>query len=252
LPNPLEKLADWSDQLEGTPLKPWDRQPGEPLEWFMRFEKLRTLGPGATPLMVANLERSLSGREQSKDLTVTWRKMISKWQWRQRHEAYFMDQVRIGRLAELEAGEERRKQEEADRLEERKTRRDMVKMMRSKWAKALTNLNPADVSPRFVLDGFVAILQQGRAEWDDEPIQRRLTQSSGDKPDVNIDQRTQNLISISVPGQPGIGSTEEQDDDFWQEVERAALEAGLLTAPASLPAPESEAEPAIRPDPPDA
>lgn len=84
----------------------WDRQEGEPVNWFERFESYRKMGPQRTLLGCVNKERQ---NRATSNIPGAWRDAAEKWRWKARAEAWDAEQTRLNREAEVEVLVSRRK-----------------------------------------------------------------------------------------------------------------------------------------------
>jgi hypothetical protein len=222
--------------------KPWDRQSGEPLAWFLRFEQFRILGPDALPIDVANLERIEAGRKRSKILTPSWKEAVKKWKWVERRDAYYIWLTQLQRQKEFDAVMRDNENEELSKLKQRDIRRKLLENLEAKVAEAITYFDPktAKSLQRFVLDGIAIIQQEGRKEWDDEPETRRAL-ANGDTGDlanqassvVNITNN--NTINMDldqklevITGRKASVNDHYSAKNFFEELFRAAQESGII------------------------
>jgi len=73
--------------------KPWDRQPGEPNNWYRRFLSYRDMPHSNPPLPrtllgTANHEQVCKGSKKYNGTPQSWRDAFKKWNWRERAEGY--------------------------------------------------------------------------------------------------------------------------------------------------------------------
>ena len=141
----------------------WERQPEEPARWFYRFDVYyRPLGPERSLLAAYNAWRSDKGRERPTDsVSDAWRKRAEAWHWRERAEAWDEHERQIRLI-----------QEQAEREEWRKRRRKLLIGFFGKLAEALQRLDTENVTLGQVTNAARMVVQELRAEFDDEPTQR--------------------------------------------------------------------------------
>lgn len=72
--------------------QPWLRQDGEPWRWYDRFTRYRRLGSQRTLMGAYKAEARLSAQKHAKNVPGAWHDAFTKWQWKERAEAY--DQYR--------------------------------------------------------------------------------------------------------------------------------------------------------------
>ena len=91
----------------------WERQVGEPIRWFARFEKYRLLGPTRTPTIVYNGEREADGRSiiPWRHAPASWYTNSRKWCWDERAEAWDISLIEENNREWLRRREEWRQQE---------------------------------------------------------------------------------------------------------------------------------------------
>jgi hypothetical protein len=66
----------------------WDRQAEEPNLWFSRFERYRLAGPGRSLRAVINVEQADKGEKRHRSIPGAWSRAATRWQWRERAEAW--------------------------------------------------------------------------------------------------------------------------------------------------------------------
>ena len=85
--------------------KPWERQPGEPMRWYDRFDRFyRAQGPDRNIKKAYHLWREHKGRP-AKPRTGTsssWIDNHEKWDWKKRAEAWDMEERQLRIIAEEE------------------------------------------------------------------------------------------------------------------------------------------------------
>jgi hypothetical protein len=69
---------------EPTDAYPWDRQPGEPPEWYARFERYRLLGTKRSVEQVYAGEPPTAKRGKAKRPNPRWYAVAGEWAWRER------------------------------------------------------------------------------------------------------------------------------------------------------------------------
>lgn len=142
-------------------MAPWDRQPNEPSAWFERFERFRLLGANRTIEAVFQQEQGDAKGSKGKRPTRHWYEAADTYQWRWRSEAW----------DDAERQKERDRYEQ-ERQKEREARLALLRAGRSRLAQALTALDATKLKPAEVFSALRIILQESRAEYDDEPTQR--------------------------------------------------------------------------------
>lgn len=90
----------------------WDQQPGEPTNWFVRFEMYRLAGPDRSLLAVWR-SAQISPKKPN-NLPSSWKDAAERWQWKERAEAYD--------LFELQQIKDEREQKYRDELNEHRER----------------------------------------------------------------------------------------------------------------------------------
>jgi len=74
----------------------WERQPGEKMRWFSRFEMFRLMGPDRSLLGAYReyLARKGDIRHEKKTISLptAWHRNSKKWRWRERAEAWDMEE----------------------------------------------------------------------------------------------------------------------------------------------------------------
>ncbi len=81
--------------------KPWERQEGEPLNWFNRFKRFRGLGPKRTVLAALEQERATIKALKSTQKAIvpgSWKAACIKWQWVERALAF--DEWKVEKLVQ--------------------------------------------------------------------------------------------------------------------------------------------------------
>lgn len=95
---------------------PWEKQPGEPTIWYKRFTTYRLMG------MQRSLRKVLEGENrQSKNLPGNWLRTAEQWSWRERAEAWDLNELEAQRVED----------EEKFRLELKEHRANALAMVRS-------------------------------------------------------------------------------------------------------------------------
>jgi len=119
--------------IEETQLHPWDRQPGESMLWFSRFEAFRLLGPCRT-VERSGQRKTSESRGKPKPLSGHWYEAAKQWSWKSRAEAWDMMN-----LAEAE------KELEEWKVKSRKARREVLDAALNKSFEALDLIDPANL-----------------------------------------------------------------------------------------------------------
>ena len=75
--------------------RPWERLPGEPSGWYLRFSQfyLGQTGGVRSLLGAYKAERDSQGRKRSDDVPTSWRRAAARWEWRKRGEAWDAEQA---------------------------------------------------------------------------------------------------------------------------------------------------------------
>jgi len=77
----------------------WDRRPGEPSKWFIRFEVYRQLGAERTMLAAYRLT---GNRPDARKVPGSWTRVVEVWEWKKRVWAWDDAQILKAREAEAE------------------------------------------------------------------------------------------------------------------------------------------------------
>lgn len=85
----------------------WERQQGEPILWFGRFDRIyRPLGTERSLQAAYNVWRKEKGSEPSTTTPNWWTLRANEWHWRERAESWDAEQRRLRMIAEQEALDE--------------------------------------------------------------------------------------------------------------------------------------------------
>src|SRR6202035_4388351 len=116
----------------------WDRQEGEPVDWFSRFERFRLIERRRSLLAVYNDEREKEGNSaRAASVPSSWNDAAERWNWRGRADAYDMDQIARTRAAQ---------QDQAARS--RQVWLTLAHGMRKKVVERVHSLPTAEIGPR--------------------------------------------------------------------------------------------------------
>jgi len=153
--------------------KAWERQRDsdgklEPNRWYSRFTAYRLMGSGRSLLGCVNQERVQKGTKRRNSVPGAWSRAFERWCWRERAEAWD------------KAERERTEAEyEAERLEWRERRRQMLQGFFSQLAKALQKFEPEGASLGQLTQAVRTVTQELRAEYDDLPTEKRDVTTGG-------------------------------------------------------------------------
>lgn len=139
----------------------WARRAGEPSLWYDRFERYRLAGPARSLLKLYNEEREKAGKGAITSVPPSWTGAAKSWEW----------ELRAGAWDEYQRQRARDAYEE-DRRKEREARLTLLKAGRSRLAQALAILDATKLKPIETFRALAIILQESRAEYDEEPTQR--------------------------------------------------------------------------------
>lgn len=87
----------------------WDRLEDEPIRWFDRFERFRSMGPQRTLLGCVQGEAKEGNKKQPSGIPGAWSEAAEAWRWRERAEAWDAAQTQLARAAESSDLADRRK-----------------------------------------------------------------------------------------------------------------------------------------------
>jgi len=108
----------------------WDRQPGEPMLWYNRFEIYRLMGPDRSLLGAYKLYLHEKARKDAKKSPKTtprpWNRNAEAWRWQARAEAWDIEVLR-----------ERAEQEEKEREEARRRRIEIARGLQGSGASVI-------------------------------------------------------------------------------------------------------------------
>lgn len=182
----------------------WDRQPDEPIEWFVRLEMYRLMGPTRT---IEAVWRGDADKGTGTRPSRQWYEQAAKWDWNGRCEEWDMENVAENR---------RRFAQEAAR-----DKGERIMMLKEAQGKALQALRVADVTTAKFSEVMAAVrmvANELRSEYDDQPSQRhRYTM---DELDREIERRAR-LIQLrsegTIIGAYGVLAQSEATDDGWAD-----------------------------------
>ncbi len=66
----------------------WERQPGEPADWFNHFTMFLLGGPGRSLLGTYNIHRTKVGKGRTRQIPNSWVQKSREWGWRERADAW--------------------------------------------------------------------------------------------------------------------------------------------------------------------
>lgn len=161
-------------------IPPWERQPGEPMRWYLRFDRFRAMGSNRSVLRVYRLEREARRGVVHKgplSLPEGWSKMAKQWRWRERAEAWDR--------AELER---KRAEEAAERERERAQRIALIKLYGEKLVDAINAMRPQKMSAQEITAALKTIVEQLRVEYG-EPIAKVESAGASTIEVVYVDRR---------------------------------------------------------------
>ncbi len=143
--------------------QPWDRQPGESMRWFVRFESFRLAGPRRALLPVVNTERSAARKGALRSVPPSWRGAVARWNWRARAEAWDAQQIAEARVADAE-----------ERQRAREEHLTLLRAYRAKVARGILRIDPeADkLWWRSATEALAMLGREFRALYDEEPVRR--------------------------------------------------------------------------------
>jgi hypothetical protein len=179
-------LGDLGDlgSLRDEGLAPWERQPGEPMLWFARFERYRLMGAGRSLLALYRWERSgmngrgATGSGGARTIPNAWRRAAERWRWRERAEAWD---------AHVLARE--RAEEEDIRRRARAAQLAALTELQERLRQALAEFDPRQNPPGW--RDFAAVMRavgdEMRALFDEAPRQRHELSGPGGEPLVPLD-----------------------------------------------------------------
>lgn len=164
--------------FEETSTREWDRQPGEPILWYERFEEFRLMGAKRSVFAVYVRYRRLKAGDPKLKVKPTipgaWTRARREWRWDERAAAW----------DKLES-ERRREEAEEERLRHREIRRAMTTNALNKVYAGLDHLKPEDLKWGEFIGALRALLHDLRDEYDDHPANRHQI-TGGDGKDLKI------------------------------------------------------------------
>lgn len=133
----------------GDPIRrDWERQDGEPPQWFARFTAYRLLGRQRTVQAVWDAERK--GRK-AKEPSSTWRLISQEWRWQERAAAW-----------DVHVAEE-------DAAKQAEQRRQLARAVFAKLARRIEDLDAARVTWKTYVDAMSIVFDELRTEYDQQP-----------------------------------------------------------------------------------
>lgn len=196
----------------------WERQTGEPVRWFDRFDRhFRPLGTSRSLRKAYKRWKieKLDGDYETDDkgnpivngsVSNSFWTAYTKYRWPERAEAWDA-YVREERIAD-----EARYREDA-----RFERRAILRGMKSKLAVAVTKLNPEAPGWKAVKDFARVVMEQERAEYDELPTQKMEATGAGGGPIQHLDlaslrnltdEQLEQIIAIAGALEGGSGDGE--------------------------------------------
>ncbi len=142
----------------------WDRQKGENLMWFSRFETYRMIGPERTLLGTINEMMVKKGEKRRNSIPNSWSLNFEKFDWKQRAEAWD-DQER----------QKTRKENEKARSKARKARVSLILEGIDKLREALKVCNPESAKFGEIMNGIRILSEQTRLEFMEGPTVSEVT-----------------------------------------------------------------------------
>jgi len=136
---------------------------GEPSRWYHYFYTYYLpLSPARRSIAGAyNALRATQGRKPIAAAPRQWYLRAREWRWQERADAW--DQAERERA---------RREVQQEREEWRKRRRYLLHGMLAKIAQAVESFDPKAATPRDVVQAVQMVVEQLRAEYDDQPVQR--------------------------------------------------------------------------------
>lgn len=145
----------------------WEAQPGEPHLWFSRFHLYLLIVPERRSISEAF--RVATNSPVMDSATADWYEISRRWRWHDRALAYDNEQARILRA-----------KVETLRLENKIKRIEMLEQVHDTIMRQLPELEYSEFNWRVAPAAIKVVLEQQRAEFDDEPKQRHeLTGANG-------------------------------------------------------------------------
>lgn len=140
----------------------WEMQEGEPARWYDRFDRYRLMPAHARSMLAVYADEARPGAKRPASVPGAWKEASDTWQWEERAAAW--DRHEAARR-QAEYDEERRRDKDQ--------RITLLKATRNKLAQRLANLEAADIPAAALISGVRLVVEQLRAEYDDEPTQRQ-------------------------------------------------------------------------------
>jgi len=144
-----------ADDLER---KPWDREPGEPMVWFNRFEFYRLLGPDRSIQAAIRAYKTAQGKPPPRGISKPWPERSRTWRWKERAEAW--DAAEIERI---------RREFDDERRKDKQRRIKVLRAFRGKLEQALVGLEPYSARWQDVTSGLAMVMPELRREYGDAP-----------------------------------------------------------------------------------
>lgn len=167
-------MAKYENRAE---IDPWDRQDGEPILWYKRFDAFRAMGTKRSLLRLFKDEQVASGKrrpdEKVNDCPPSWRKASLEWNWRGRAEAWDTHEI-----------DREREQERIERDQERRQRLTMLKASRQVLGRKIANLAQDEsaldsMSATSLIQSMSILFREQRQEYGDNVERIELSGSDG-------------------------------------------------------------------------
>jgi hypothetical protein len=187
--------------------RPWDIQPGEPGNWFMRFNEYIKLSTVRTIEAVYEYEKAKAikaGKYTMKavPMLTQWKAIANTWAWADRAAMFDAEQVTLARAEDAHRQQVIAVDDETDRIEQRVRRKQIIDAIYTPVIQYLSNnpLNLSSFKPSEQIALIKLLLQESRAEFDDLPA-RELASKFASKTNAE-------LIEIITKRIAGTGSSE--------------------------------------------
>lgn len=210
---------------EANEVRPWDREAGEPMRWYARFERYRALGPNRSLLATYRQEYETKARNIGKPrvqrFPPEWTTAAHAWRWRERAEAWDAHEIA-----------ESRKAQEEERKKVREEHLMMLRAYRAKVAAGIMQINPAEDKLwwKSATEALRMLGAEFRAMYDEEatiklagpdgepliPLEAlaRLAERARAR-EREQETRTDTRTPGGKPGQSGNSSGDSDDPEEW-------------------------------------
>lgn len=189
--------------------RPWDIQPGEPGNWFMRFEEYRKLGTIRTVESVYEAEKAKAIKQGKYTISAVpmlsvWKSTARRFKWEDRAALWDATNVTIIRAEDAHKQQIISLDAETDRIEQRLRRKNILDTLYTKLEKHLENdFDLSRYKPAEIIMLLKILLVQNRAEFDDLPARELKAKFAGKTNAELIEFITE---QISGPGSSDTGS----------------------------------------------